>query len=132
MSTTGYPAATPVWIASRMPFSTAGMYSLGMRPCVTLSSRMKPLPRQPLQRHAELLLVDLRLRFDGDRDHRLGERDRLEQDRVCLVTKGVAGRGHLQPDCGRDVAREDLVDVLAADGVHAQDAADSLALAGRC
>jgi hypothetical protein len=37
-STMGYPASTPSQ-ASWMPWSTDGMYSLGMRPPVILSSK---------------------------------------------------------------------------------------------
>src|SRR5207237_4740726 len=87
--------------------------------------------RQPLQRHAELLLVGLRLGLDGDRDHRLGERDRLEQDRMRFVTERVARRRHLQPDGRCDVTGEHFVDVLAPDCMHAQDPTDALALSGR-
>ena len=38
MSTVGYPASTPEVIASWMPWSTEGMYSLGMRPPLILST----------------------------------------------------------------------------------------------
>ena len=37
-STVGYPASTPAVMASWMPASTEGMYSLGMRPPVILST----------------------------------------------------------------------------------------------
>ncbi len=81
---------------------------------------------QPLQPDAELVLVGLRLGLDGDRDHGLREGDRLQKDRVALVRQRVAGGRRLEPDGRRDVTREHLVDVLAADRVHAQDAADPL------
>ena len=38
MSTSGYPARTPEAIASWTPWSTAGMYSVGMAPPLILST----------------------------------------------------------------------------------------------
>ena len=84
------------------------------------------------QRDAELVLVGLRLGLDGDLDDRLGERHRLEDDRVRRIGQRVAGVGLLQPDRGGDVARVDLVDLLAVVGVQLDDAADALpAVLGR-
>ena len=82
------------------------------------------------ERRAELLLVGLRLRLDRDRDHRLGELDRLELDRRRRVAERVAGRGLLEADAGDDVARVDLLALLAVVGVHLEDAADPLGAAG--
>ena len=45
---------------------------------------------------------------------------------MALVRQRVAGGRVLQTDSGRDVPSEHLVDVLATDGVHSQDAADPL------
>ena len=56
---------------------------------------------QALQALRELVLVRLRLRLDGDRDHRVGERHRLEHDRRRLRRQRVAGRRALQPDARR-------------------------------
>ena len=64
-----------------------GLAGLG----VGLDAEGRILGRQLLQRRAEALLVLLGLRLDGDRDHRLGELDRLEDDRMVLVAHGVAG-----------------------------------------
>ena len=44
-STTGLPEMTPFSICSRTPFSTAGMYWLGIAPPLTASTKLKPLPR---------------------------------------------------------------------------------------
>src|SRR6266513_856085 len=76
----------------------------------------------------ELLLVGLGLGLDGDRDHRLGELHRLEDDGVALVTQRVAGLRVLQPDGRRDVARAHLFDFLALVRVHLQQPADALLL----
>ena len=48
---------------------------------------------------------------------------------MLLVAQRVAGARVAQPDGGGDVAGVDLVDVFALVGVHAQEAADALALA---
>ena len=80
---------------------------------------------------AELVLVGLRLRLDRDRDDGLGERHRLEHDRRALGRERVAGRRGLEADAGGDLARADLVALLAVVRVHLEDAADALGLAGR-
>ena len=53
---------------------------------------------------AELVLVGLRLRLDGDLDHGLGEGHRLEHDRRVLRGERVARRRVLQADAGGDLA----------------------------
>ena len=77
-----------------------------------------------------LLLVGLRLRLDGDLDDRLGEDDLLELDRRIGRGERVAGDDLLDADAGGDVAGVDLLELLAVVGVHHQDAADALGLAG--
>ena len=85
---------------------------------------------QALEGDAHLVLVGLRLGLDLDLDDGLGERDGLEQDRVLRIGQGVAGEGVLEADDGRDVARVDLVDLLAVVGVHLRGSrADALLLA---
>ena len=84
---------------------------------------------QALQRERQLVLVGLRLRLDLDLDDRLREGHRLEDDAVVGVGQRVAGVGVLEPDRCRDVARVDLVDLLAMVGVHLEDPADPLLLA---
>ena len=64
-------------------------------------------------------------------DDRLGEGDRLELIGASGAAERVAGDDLLDADGRRDVARVDLVDVLAVVGVHHQDAPDALGAAGR-
>ena len=86
---------------------------------------------EPLEARAELVLVALRLRLDRDRDHRVGERHRLEHDRRGVDGERVAGGRLLEPDGGGDLARGDLVALLAVVRVHLEDAPDPLGLAVR-
>ena len=88
------------------------------------------LLRQALQPHPELVLVGLRLRLDGDRDHRVREGHRLELDRRRVRRERVARRRGLEADARRDLARADLLALLAVVRVHLEDAADPLRLAG--
>ena len=78
---------------------------------------------------AELFLVGLGLRLDGERDDRLREDHRLEDDRLLLVAQRVAGRHRLEADGRGDVAGVDFLDFFALVGVHLQQAADALGLA---
>jgi len=86
---------------------------------------------EPREALSELVLVALRLRLDGDRDHRVGERHRLEHDRRRLDGERVAGRRLLEPDGGGDLARADLLPLLAVVRVHLQDAPDPLGATAR-
>ena len=79
---------------------------------------------------AHLVLVGLGLRLDGDVDDRLGELHLLEHDGGLVVGERVAGAGVLQADAGDDVAGPGDVEVLPVVGVHEEDAADPLLLAG--
>ena len=87
------------------------------------------LLRQTNQRQAHLVLTGLGLGLDGHTDDRLGELHALEDDGVALGAERVAGSGLLEAHGGGDVAGVDLVHLLAVVGVHAQNAADALALA---
>ena len=80
------------------------------------------------QRDAELLLVGLRLRLDGDLDDRLGELHLFEDHRLLQIAQRVAGAGVLQARQRDDVAGVGFLDVLAVVGVHQQHAADALFL----
>ena len=57
-----------------------------------------------LERVGQLLLVGRALRLDGHRDDRLGELDRLQQDRLAGVAERVAGDRVAQADDADDVA----------------------------
>src|SRR5712691_1034427 len=78
------------------------------------------------QRDAQLVLIGLGLRLDGDRDDGVREAHRLENDRMRLVAQRVAGARVLQPDRGRDVAGTHVLDLLALVGVHLQQPPDAL------
>ena len=96
---------------------------------VRADAERRVLLGEPLQADAELVLVGLRLRLDRDRDHRLGEVDRLEADRAVSTAERVAGGRVLEADDRGDLAGADLVTLLAVVRVHLQDAADALVLA---
>ena len=84
--------------------------------------------RQLVQRRRELVPLLGRRRLDLQVDDGLGVVDVLQQQRFVLGAQGVAGGGELGADQGDDVAGAHGVDLLAALGVDAQDAADPLAL----
>src|SRR3954470_912958 len=98
---------------------------------VRLHLERRVLLGQAAERDRHLLLVGLGLRLDGDLDDRLGEVDHLELDRRVRGGQRVAGDDLLDADGGGDVARVDLVELLAVVRVHHQDAADPLGAAGR-
>src|ERR671916_209799 len=81
---------------------------------------------QLLDGRAQLLLVALGLRLDGDRDDRRGEGHRLQDDRVLRVAERVTRGGLLQPDDGDDLAGAHALALLALVGVHLVDLADPL------
>ena len=95
---------------------------------IGLHAERRILRHQLLQADAELLLVGLRLRLDGERDHRFREVHRLEHDRLLLVADRVAGRDRLQPDRRGDVAGVDFLDFFALVRVHLQQPAETLRL----
>ena len=98
---------------------------------VRLDAEGRVLLGEALERDAELVLVGLRARLDRHLDDRLGEGHRLEDDRVLRLGQRVARVGVLEADGRGDVARVDLVDLLAVVRVHLEDATDPLALALR-
>ena len=83
--------------------------------------------RQPVERHAHLLLVALGLRLDRDLDDGLREFHALEHDRLGGIAQRVAGGGVLEPGQRDDVAGARFLDVFAVVGMHLQHAADALA-----
>src|ERR1700712_905015 len=99
---------------------------------VLVDLERRVLLRQLLDGDTQLLLVGLGLRLDGDLDHRIRERHRLEHDRVRGVGQRVAGGGLLQPHDGNDVAGRGRGQLFTLVGVHLIDLADALlAVLGR-
>ena len=86
------------------------------------------LLRQPMQRHAELLLIALGLGLDRDLDDRIGELHALEDHGLGRIAQRIAGGHVLEAGQRDDVAGIGLLDVLAVIGVHQQHAADALLL----
>ena len=85
---------------------------------------------EALEGDRKLLLVDLGLRLDREVHDRVVEGHRLEHHRSVRRGQRVARGGLLETDARGDVARVDLVDLLARVRVHHQDAADALGAAG--
>ena len=85
---------------------------------------------ETLEGDAHFFLVDLGLGLDGHRDDGIREGGGLEQDRVILVAKRIAGGDVLDADDGGDVAGVTGIDVLALVGLNLDEAADALALVG--
>src|SRR6266849_6877781 len=84
--------------------------------------------RQSCERHAHLFLIGFGLRFDGNRNHRHREHNRLQCDRMLFVADGVARTDVSQPDHGADVPGENLLDVFPLIGMHLEQATYSLML----
>ena len=98
---------------------------------VRADAERRVLLDEPLERGCELVLIGLRLRLDRDGDHGVGEDHRLEADRRRVDGERIAGRRLLEADERRDLARADLVALLAVVRVHLEDAADTLRSACR-
>ena len=85
--------------------------------------------RQLGQGHAHLLLVGFGLRLDRNLDDRLGEVDRLKNNRVLIAADRVAGDEVLQADSGADVTCENLGNLFTLICMHLQQATNALRLA---
>src|SRR5439155_13822264 len=93
------------------------------------TAKRRVLLRQALQTFPHLVTISLRLRFDRHADDRLGERRRFEHDIKILVAQRVASPDVAQADERGDVARENLVHVLALAALNDHQPADTLAFA---
>src|SRR6478752_3859322 len=81
---------------------------------------------QLLDGRAQLLLVALGLRLDGDRDDRRREGHRLQDHRLLGVGQGVTRRRPLHAVDGDDLAGTHALALFALVGVHLVDLADPL------
>src|SRR6478735_830951 len=95
---------------------------------VLLRTEGRVLFGELLDRRAELLLVGLGLRLDGDLDDGLGEGHRLEDDLVLRIAERVARGGVLEADDRVDVTGGDRGDRVLLVGVHLEDLPDALLL----
>ena len=83
-----------------------------------------------VQRDAHFLGAGLVLRRDGNRDYRIREHHRLQRGRIVRIGERVAGTRVLHAEQGDDVAGLRRVEFFARIGVHFDDTADALGLAG--
>src|SRR5439155_21667227 len=72
---------------------------------VGLDAERRVFRHQLAETDAELFLIGFGLRLDCERDHGLGEMNRLEHDRLLFVADRVAGRDASQTHRSGDVAR---------------------------
>ena len=86
------------------------------------------LSRKLRESEAQLLLVALRLRLDGDLDDGLRELHLLEDHGLGRVAEGVAGAGILEACESDDIARIGFLNVLTVVSMHEQHATDALLL----
>ncbi len=85
---------------------------------------------QPRQSHAHLFLVSLGLRLNRHRDHCLRKGDRAQRNRMLRRTKRIAGLQFLQANTCANIARLNLGDIFALVGVHLDQTANAVCLAG--
>ena len=104
--------------------SDDGLTSFGVR----IDAKRRIFIAELGQRDAHLVLILLRLGFDGYANHRLGERDGLEHDWLRLVAQRVAGNGAFRPDDRGDLARSGFGDVLTLVGMQLHQPTHALAL----
>ena len=69
----------------------------------------------------QFLFVSLRLRLDGDTDHRLREVDTLEKNTVSHLAQGIAGGGKFESDHGSDIPGVQCLHLFPFVGMHQQD-----------
>ena len=97
---------------------------LGLRVAAVADRRVFFL--EPVHRRADLVFVAAALRLDRVRQHRLGELDRREGDRVGLVAERVVGQRVLQLRHGAEVAGLDLRHVRRRLALHQHQVAEPL------
>src|SRR5260370_33951054 len=82
-------------------------------------------------RLAHFVLIRLGLRLNSNGDHRGGEINGFEDNRLVFVAERVASGHALQTDTRANVASVHRFDLLALVGMHLQQAATALARARR-
>ena len=81
------------------------------------------------QTYAQFVEVSLTLRLYGDTDHRSGELDGLQYDRMLLVAEGITGTDILEAYACAYIAGSNKVHGVLVVGVHLEDTRDTLFLA---
>ena len=103
-----------------------GLAGLG----VGLNNQGRVLGGEALEGEPQLFGIDLGFGLNRDRDHRLLEGNRFEQDRLMLDRDGVAGRKVLETHDGDDVSGRGTLQVFFLIGVHANQTTNALAAFG--
>src|SRR5512132_3025788 len=98
---------------------------------VGVGAERRILVGELLEGAAELVEISLGLGLDRDGDDRLRQLHLLEDDLALVVAERVARARVAHADGGVDVPRVADVDLFTLVGVHAEDAAEALALAAR-
>ena len=112
---------TAMWAS---PIATQQLLA-GRRP---LDPRRRLLLEHPLEGRAHLVEVGLRLRLDRDRQGRLGEVERRQDERLLARRERVAGLGRGELGDRADLARLELADRLLVLAVQQEELADPLVL----
>src|SRR5579885_2661211 len=73
---------------------------------------------QFVQRDSHLILIAARLWLNGNRNHRLREDNRLQDDRMRRIAERITGEGVAQAHRSADVTSANLFDILAVIGMH--------------
>ena len=84
------------------------------------------------QRVAHLILACLGLRLDSNIDNRLREFHGLQDNRILLITDGIAGGSHFKSNCCRDVTGINLIQLVSLVGMHLKNTSYTLLLALGC
>ena len=84
---------------------------------------------ETIEGNRHFVLVGLGFRLNRQLDHRLGEADALQHNRVVRVADRIAGEALLGADHRGNIAGVNRLNILAVIGVHLEDASKALALA---
>src|SRR5690606_22351810 len=87
---------------------------------IRMHAERRVLFRELLQRDTHLLLVDLRLRLDCNRNHRLRKLHLLQGDHALWIGERVAGGDILETNSRGDIARTNFLDFPPVVRMHLQ------------